>query len=99
MVEKVILNDTPFTITNFHEETVVDQATGKELKRIGFDFEVTSDEYHDVTTLLYENDFRVEVPENDLDFQAAISFYSTSLTNLYEKDQVSDYKLELTEKA
>ena len=44
-------------------------------------------------------DFRIRVPQKELDFPAAITNYSTSITNLYEENQVADYSLELTEKA
>ena len=97
MAEKVILNDVTLSVTDFYEGTVVDKTTGKELRIVGFDFKVTSSEYHDITTLLYKNDFQVEVPEKEIKFQATIRNYSTSLTNLYEKNQVGDYKLELIE--
>ena len=97
MAEKVILNGVTLSVTDFYEETVVDKITGKELRIVGFGFKVTSSEYHDITTLLYKNDFQVEVPEREFKFQATIRNYSTSFTNLYEKNQVGDYKLELIE--
>jgi hypothetical protein len=93
----VWIDDTQIAALNFQEETVMD--SGKAKKKIAFDFKVTSEEYHDIAVLLYKMEFRIRVPEKDLDFFAAISNYSTSITNLYEENQVADYKLELIEKA
>ena len=98
MAEEVIINDVSIAITDFHEEFVLDKVTGKNLRKIGFNFKVTSDEYHKITTLLYEMNFRVQVPEIKLDFQATIHSYSTSITNLYKANEVGDFKLELIER-
>ena len=66
--------------------------------KVGFGFLVNHEEYHDITTLLYKNDFTVTIPKEDITFPATISNYSTSITNLYEKDAVGEFKLELSEK-
>ena len=66
--------------------------------KVGFGFLVKHEEYHDITTLLYKNDFTVTIPKEDITFPATISNYSTSITNLYEKDAVGEFKLELSEK-
>ena len=58
MVKEVLLNDVSISITDFHEEEVNDKATGKKLRNIGFNFKVTSEEYHEITTLLYQYEFR-----------------------------------------
>lgn len=54
--------------------------------------------YHDVTTLLYRNDFVVNIPSEELEFQAEIYTFWTSFTNLYEQGAVGDFHLELIEK-
>lgn len=71
---------------------------GKERIKAGFDFKVKSEDYHDVTTLLYLNDFIIRIPEMELEFPATISNYSTSITNLYKENEVGDFRLELIEK-
>ena len=98
MTTKVWINDTEIDALNFQQETVND-SSDKQLRKIKFDFKVTSEEYHDIAVLLYEMDFRIKVPEEELDFEATISNYSTSITNLYKENQVADYYLELLEKA
>lgn len=70
----------------------------EKLLQLELEFKVTHETYHDVTTELYKNDFFVSVPEIDLKFQAEIQNYSTSVTNLYEKDTVGDFKLVLIQK-
>ncbi|MET3683289.1 hypothetical protein ABID56_001384 [Alkalibacillus flavidus] len=64
---------------------------------LSFDFKVTHEDYHDVTVLLYDNDFRVEFPDESLDFQATIYRYYTSFTNLYVEGNVGDFHVELIE--
>lgn len=97
MVSEIILNDVPIAITDFQEEEAIDKTTGKTLRIIKFNFKVTSKEYHRVTTLLYKMNFHVEIPEKKLEFPATIHSYSTSITNLYEKNKVGDFKLALKE--
>ncbi|TWT02392.1 DUF3219 family protein [Planomicrobium sp. CPCC 101079] len=95
----VWIDDTKIDALNFRAETIPDAVSGKKKQKITFDFKVTSAEYHDIAVLLYKMEFRIRVPEKEMDFFAAISNYSTSITNLYKENQVADYKLELTEKA
>ncbi|OES46404.1 DUF3219 family protein [Domibacillus iocasae] len=95
MVQTVILNDTPIQVTDYHEETIIHKETGKSVPKIKLQFKVTNEAYHDITTLLYEMDFQVKVPEKNLDFPATIHAYSTSVTNLYEEGAVGDFSLEL----
>ncbi|MDN7243178.1 DUF3219 family protein [Planococcus sp. N028] len=94
----VWIDDTEISAYNFQAETFVDNVSGQPRKKIAFDFKVTSAEYHDIAVLLYKMEFRIQVPEKELDFFAAISNYSTSITNLYKENQIADYKLELIEK-
>ncbi|WP_456363039.1 DUF3219 family protein [Priestia aryabhattai] len=91
MVQEIVLNDTPIQIYSYEQEIV------KGKTKVSVDFKVTSEEYHDITTLLYKSTFHVNVPEEDLDFQGTIHQYSTSFTNLYEKGQVGDFSLSLIE--
>ncbi|MCQ6280880.1 DUF3219 family protein [Bacillus sp. EB600] len=91
MVREVILNDTPIQVDDYKEETE------NGLLKISIHFKVTSEEYHDVTTLLYGGSFDVKVPETGLAFRGSIQHYSTSVTNLYEKGQVGDFNLCLLE--
>ena len=66
-------------------------------RQISCDFKVTSDAYHDIAVLLYEMNFRVNLPANGQEFDAAISNYFTDMTDLYKGNAVADYHLELTE--
>ena len=98
MITQIHLNDQPFDALNFSQESITDSSSQKSRWKIIFDFKVTSESYHDVAVLLYEMEFHVRIPEKALDFQAVISNYSTSVTNLYLDGQVADYHLELIEK-
>lgn len=98
MVHSVILNDREFKVTDFQLTTAASAKTGKALKKIAFQFKVEHREYHEVTTLLYQNDFKVKVPEEELAFEATITNYSTSVTDLYKENAVGNFTLELTEK-
>ncbi|WP_249871467.1 DUF3219 family protein [Oceanobacillus saliphilus] len=95
---KVIINDLTIDALNLQVETKTSNG-GSELKIVRFDFKVTSEDYHDVTTLLYKNDFIVKIPLKNLEFPAVIYNYSTSITNLYEEGTVGDFRLELIEKS
>lgn len=84
-----------------HVENLIKDVIQKGEKKalwISFQFQVKSEDYHDITTLLYENDFHVEIPDEALDFQAVIYNYSTSITNLYEENNIGEFRLELIEK-
>lgn len=98
MVTHILLDDVSISITDFQEAIINDKATNKELQKIEFNFKVTSEAYHDITTLLYRMNFQVKVPELNLEFPATIHSYSTSITNLYEENQVGDFKLALIER-
>ena len=91
MVKEILLNDTVIRLENYKEE----MKDG--LHNIIIDFKVTSEDYHDIAVLLYEGTFDIKVPERDLAFRGTIQQYSTSITNLYEKDQVGDYHVSLLE--
>ncbi|MFD1738669.1 DUF3219 family protein [Bacillus salitolerans] len=91
MVHEISLNNKPIKITTYNEDSI------DGFIQISVNFKVTSAEYHDMTTLLYNGTFEVKVPERNLTFQGTIIKYSTSITNLYKEDQVGDFSLSLLE--
>ncbi|BDH60411.1 hypothetical protein MTP04_05410 [Lysinibacillus sp. PLM2] len=91
MVKEILLNDRVIPVESYIEN----HENG--LYKIDIKFKVTSEDYHDIAVLLYEGSFNVKVAERNLAFRGTIQNYSTSITNLYEKDQVADYKLSLVE--
>jgi hypothetical protein len=91
VVKEIVLNDTAIKVKRYEQRTVNDSL------EISVDFEVTSDAYHDIATLLYEGTFDVKVPETSLEFRGTIQQYSTSITNLYEEGQVGNYSVTLLE--
>ena len=91
------INDTEIHAYNFKEELVEELNFDKKKRKISFDFKVTSEEYHDIAVLLYEMNFRIRIPAQELEFDASISNYFTSITDLYKPNQVADYYLELIE--
>ena len=91
MVNEIILNETTINVYNYEEKTE------NGLHKMSVEFKVTSEEYHDITTLLYKGTFDVKVPERNLSFRAKIYQYSTSFTNLYIKGQIGYFKLVLLE--
>lgn len=90
-VKEIILDGTVIKVNHYNREKVND------LHLISIVFYVTSEEYHDIAVLLYKGTFDVKVPKQDLSFKGSIHQYSTSITNLYEKGQVGEYKLSLLE--
>ncbi len=91
LVTQIILDETVIPVKNFETKQI------DELTEIDVIFDVKSEDYHRITTLLYYGSFQVEVPEADLQFYGAIQQYSTSLTNLYEANQVGEFRLVLRE--
>jgi len=92
MVKEIVLNHTPINIDSYTEEMV------EALHKISVTFKVTNENYHDITTLLYQGTFNVEVPERELSFKGSIQQYYTSISNLYEKGNVGEFQLSLLEK-
>lgn len=88
---EVLLDNQKLSTHTFQEE----REKGKIIVTI--EFKVTSEDYHAITTLLYKGSFFVEVPEKNLEFHGKIKEYSTSITNLYEKDQVGNFFVVLEE--
>ncbi|WP_142827448.1 DUF3219 family protein [Planococcus soli] len=99
METTVWINDTEIHAFNFTKELSKQPNSQQRKRKISFDFKVTSEEYHDIAVLLYEMNFRIRVPAQKLEFEASISNYSTSITDLYKPGQVADYYLELVEQA
>ncbi|RXT14023.1 DUF3219 family protein [Ammoniphilus sp. CFH 90114] len=97
MVTEVFLDEVKLKVTDYRENVICDPISKKELHHIAIEFKVTSEEYHKVTTLLYEQNFNVKVPLTKLEFRGTIANYSTSITNLYKEDEVGIFKLELME--
>ena len=91
MVENIYLDEMKIPLTFFEDETV------DGLYKVTIEFNVTSEAYHDIAVLLYRGHFNVEVPAKDKKFKGEIFNYSTSLTNLYEDNQVAVYRLVLIE--
>ena len=91
MNKRVWINDYPIEARNFKREA-------RDPYKISFEFTVTHEDYHDVTTLLYEIDFIVKVPDEGLEFHAVISNYATSVTNLYKEGEEGEFRLELVKK-
>ncbi|KKK33372.1 hypothetical protein WN59_11495 [Salinicoccus sediminis] len=91
MVKEMKLNDHTFELTGFEER----EENGRLV--VSVKFNVTSEEYHDVTTLLYEEVFNISVPEKDMKFKGVITNYLTSLDNLYEDGQTGEYQVTFTE--
>ncbi|MFG3613189.1 DUF3219 family protein [Rummeliibacillus stabekisii] len=91
MISKMILDDRTIQLTNYEEEKV------NGLYTVSVEFDVRSEEYHDIATLLYKGTFDVKIPEKDIAFRGTIHNYSTSITNLYNEGEVGQYKLILLE--
>jgi hypothetical protein len=80
-----------------YKEMQMKNQEGHLVRKIKFDLKVRSEEYHKITTLLYEMTFDVAIPEKAWNFKGTIINYSTSITNLYEANQVGLFYLELQE--
>ncbi len=91
MVNEIHLDQTPIKVYEYKDE----RENG--LHRLTVSFKVTSEEYHDIAVLLYQETFDIHVPEQGLNFRGRITNYSTSITNLYEKGNVGDYQVTFSE--
>lgn len=91
MVSKIILNDRVIQLRSYEEEKV------NGFYKVSVIFDVTSKDYHDIATLLYNGTFDVKIPEKELMYRETIYNYFTSITNLYEENQVGQYTLTLVE--
>lgn len=91
LTSEIILNNRVIHISSYEEEIV------NGYYKVSVDFDVTSENYHEITTLLYNETFDVKIPKRGVTFRGTIHNYSTSITNLYVKDQIGQYKLTLLE--
>ncbi|WP_458122494.1 DUF3219 family protein [Paenibacillus sp. Z6-24] len=85
---------------HYEEKQFVDASKpdSAELRLITFDFVITgSQEYHDVTILLYNPTVDVRVPDRQLQFQAAVHNYFTSVPKFEKDTDTVDVHLELIE--
>src|SRR5690625_6778255 len=98
MSQKVIINNYSIDVENLREDTITGKTMNEKLRKKSLDYQVSNKDYHDITTLLYTNDFIVKIPAKNISFPATIQSYTTSITNLYEEKTVGDFKLELIEK-
>lgn len=91
LASEIIIDDYVLKVTTY-------RATSENgMHKISVDFKVTSEDYHDVTTLLYKGKFTLHVLEENLTCKVKIEQYFTSVTNLYEKGQTGDFSLTLLE--
>ncbi len=97
MTTHIWINDTEIHALNFKEDWLETPVNRQKKRKIIFDFKVTSEDYHDIATLLYKMHFHIRIPVLELAFNASIADYSTSITDLYKPNQVADYHLELIE--
>ncbi|WP_186577232.1 DUF3219 family protein [Aquibacillus kalidii] len=91
MVTEIYLDDYLLHLTKYDEEIE------NNINKITVVFKVTHEQYHDVSTLLYRGSFHVKVPKRDLEFKGKIVNYSTSITNLYNKGEVGEFRVTLLE--
>ncbi|SDI35712.1 Protein of unknown function [Alteribacillus persepolensis] len=87
----VYLNDTPISVKEYNEEN------DKGKQSIAIRFDVTSEDYHELTMLLYKAVFDIEVPERNTAFRGEIQQYAASITNLYEPGQTGEFFVRLQE--
>ncbi|SET53767.1 Protein of unknown function [Oceanobacillus limi] len=95
MKQNLFINDFKIEAEQIMHQFV--EKDGRKVNKLTIDFIVSHEDYHDVTTLLYKNNFDVKVPDSNLSFQAKISNYATSITNLYEENSKGTFHLELQE--
>ncbi|MDY0406441.1 DUF3219 family protein [Virgibacillus sp. 179-BFC.A HS] len=91
MASKILLNDITIPVEAYNEELT------RGLRIISVVFNVTSENYHAITSLLYKQTFDVKIPEKNLAFRGTIRKYATSITNLYHPGQVGEFHLVLRE--
>jgi hypothetical protein len=95
MMTTVFINDLPIDVEQYKHEIVEKEM--RKLHRLELNFQVTHQQYHDITVELYKNDFQIKVPKENIEFRSVIETYSTSITNLYEENAVGDFHVALIE--
>lgn len=86
----IVVNDRAIPLTSYDEETKAGRL------HVACTFNVTSAEYHELATLLYEGTFTITVPKQRT-FTGTIVHYVTDTTNLYEPHQVAQYAVTFAE--
>ncbi|MEW4369580.1 DUF3219 family protein [Paenibacillus kandeliae] len=85
---------------NYREDQLHDSDGGTGRTLIIFDFVITGQqEYHDITSALYESVVNVQVPGKQLEFQATVHSYFTSVPKLENEEDTVDVHLELLQVA
>lgn len=85
---------------NFKQEQISHSLQQSSRNFISFDFVITGNqEYHDVTSHLYQQTFDVQVPSQHLQFKGTIHNYATSVPKLETETDTVDVHLELIEVA
>jgi hypothetical protein len=92
MAKTIVLNDKEIPVSSYDIRIV------NSLYQLTIDFKVSSEKYHEITTLLYKGEFDIKIPDTNTFFKGVIQEYSTSFTNLYESGNVGDFRLVLKEK-
>jgi hypothetical protein len=93
---EVFVNDLLIQANQLEHEQI--EKNGRQSHLVRLQFHVKSEDSHRVTTTLYENDFTVRIPTKNLEFQAVIHNYYTSIADLHVEGAVADFSLELIEK-
>ena len=93
MEEIIYLDGTPITVSHLE----IERNTSDLPVKVSTEFLVTNEDYHDITSLLYKGGFRLEIPSENIGFNAVITKYAAPFTNLYEEGAQGVFQLELTE--
>lgn len=89
MVKFIKLNNQKLKIKQYKENS--------DGTKINIIFDLKSEDYHDITSLLYKGRFHIEVPEKNKVFTGDIINYFTDRTNLYEDNQTAEYNITFKE--
>ncbi len=93
----VLINDVALAASSY-ELTKQSSADGKERQLLSIEFVITGgQQYHDVTSTLYQPVVEVNVPEYEVHFQAIVHSYFTSIPRLEKETDTVDVHLELIE--
>ncbi len=96
LINKLPLSALRYELTTYTADTADDNAEARQL--LSIDFIITGGEqYHDVTSMLYQPVVDVSVPEHGVDFTASVHNYFTSIPRLEHEEDTVDVHLELIE--
>lgn len=90
-LEKIYLNEVPILVSELKEEKI------NGLNKLSIVFPVTSKEYHDITVLLYKQEFNVFIPTSNITFYGKIVQFYTTITDLYKEGNIGEFTLSLLE--